>query len=286
MKSKLLMCMCSAAVVFASISFASGAADVYTGDKSVIDTKNAENGYITAKYTAGENRKIKVIVDKDGGSYTYDLNSKAQAESYPLQMGNGTYKVRVLQNTSGTKYVALQTVTFDVTLSNQFAPYLVSTQFVNYNSNSTAVKTAENLTGKMTDTTQKVDAIYGYVTDLLKYDNNRAATVQSGYVPNINSVVSEKKGICFDYAAVMASMLRSQNIPTKLVMGYVSPNGLYHAWNEVYIEGKGWIKTGEMTFNGKSWSLMDSTFLSGNKTNKTMVSFVKNQANYAVKNVY
>ncbi len=35
-------------------------------------------------------------------------------------------------------------------------------------------------------------------------------------------------------------MLRSIDIPTKLVMGYKNDIEKYHAWNEVYLDGK-WI---------------------------------------------
>ncbi len=35
----------------------------------------------------------------------------------------------------------------------------------------------------------------------------------AGYLPDVDSILQEKKGICFDYAALMATMLQSQNIP-------------------------------------------------------------------------
>lgn len=54
----------------------------------------------------------------------------------------------------------------------------------------------------------------------LTYDKKKAQTVQSGYLPNVDQVLASKTGICFDYAALMTAMLRSQGIPTKLVVGY------------------------------------------------------------------
>ena len=81
------------------------------------------------------------------------------------------------------------------------------------------------------------------------------------YTPDIEAIMSSRKGICFDYAAVMASMLRSQGIPTKLVMGYV-PQG-YHAWNEVYFEGVGWVIVASFRvaeINGSGYVMFDSTF--------------------------
>ena len=67
------------------------------------------------------------------------------------------------------------------------------------------------------------------------------------------------KGICFDYAALVAAMLRAQNIPTKLVVGTVSPGDLSHAWNLVYTKERGWIAI-KIYFSGGEWKLMDATF--------------------------
>ncbi|UUZ86988.1 transglutaminase-like domain-containing protein [Paenibacillus sp. P26] len=49
------------------------------------------------------------------------------------------------------------------------------------------------------------------------------------------------QGICYDASALFAAMLRSSGVPVKLVQGYAPGIRQYHAWNEVYLEGKGWI---------------------------------------------
>ena len=41
----------------------------------------------------------------------------------------------------------------------------------------------------------------------------RLKIVKSGYLPDVDKVFTENTGICFDYAAVMATMLRTQAIP-------------------------------------------------------------------------
>ena len=53
-------------------------------------------------------------------------------------------------------------------------------------------------------------------------------------------------------------MLRSQGIPCKIVTGYVSPDGVYHAWNMVWIDGS-W-KTVSFTVNPRDWTRVDLTF--------------------------
>ena len=52
--------------------------------------------------------------------------------------------------------------------------------------------------------------------------------MQSGYLPDVDEVLASQTGICFDYAAVMASMLRCERIPTRLEVGYMGE--VYHAW--------------------------------------------------------
>ena len=41
-----------------------------------------------------------------------------------------------------------------------------------------------------------------------------------GYIPNIEVVFYDEKLICHDYAVFFASMLRSLDIPAKLIKGY------------------------------------------------------------------
>ncbi|MBR5519897.1 MAG: transglutaminase domain-containing protein, partial [Clostridia bacterium] len=84
-----------------------------------------------------------------------------------------------------------------------------------------------------------------------------AASVQSGYLPDVDAVVAAKKGICFDYAAVMTAMLRGLGVPTKLVVGYCGTE--YHAWINVHVEGKGWVNE-VVFFDGSAWNHMDPTY--------------------------
>ena len=91
------------------------------------------------------------------------------------------------------------------------------------------------------------------------------------------------KGICFDYAALMAAMLRSQNVPVKLVVGYTG--GAYHAWINVYSEKDGWIE-GKVYFDGKEWKLMDPTFASSGKSSDNIMAYIGNGSNYTAKYLY
>lgn len=63
-----------------------------------------------------------------------------------------------------------------------------------------------------------------------------------------------RQGFCEHYAAAFAVMMRAAGVPTRVVTGYLggemNPAGDYmivrqsdaHAWNEVWLEGAGWIR--------------------------------------------
>ena len=89
---------------------------------------------------------------------------------------------------------------------------------MNFNPASAAVQKGAELSAGATDQIGVVTAIYNYVINNLTYDTAKAQSVQSGYLPNVDVVLAQHTGICFDYAALMTAMLRSQNIPTKLVV--------------------------------------------------------------------
>ncbi len=249
----------------------------------IIDYSNTEDGYVMVKYTKATNKTIKAQVQGPGGdTYTYTLRSGSY-EVLPLTEGDGEYKVTVFINVSGNKYATVASKTMDVELSSQFAPYLRPNQYVNYNASTKAVKKAASLTKKCKTDIAKVKKVYKYVVKNFKYDKKLAATVKTGYLPDLNKVYKKKKGICFDYAAIMTAMLRSQGVPTKLVVGYTG--NAYHAWINVYSQKKGWV-TGAIYFNGKKWKLMDPTFASTGKSSKSIMKYIGNGRNYKAKYSY
>ena len=259
---------------------------VYSGNGCYLDASNASDGYVMVKYTGSATKRIKVQVIADA-TYNYDLNLSGRFEAFPLQMGSGSYRIRFMQNTTGSSYRELYSSTIEVSLSNANTPYLYPNQQVNYNKNSKAVKKSFELCLGKTSEADKVKAIYSYVTDNIDYDYDLAAKINSGqvslYVPDVDSVLSSKKGICYDYAALTAAMLRAQGIPTMLVMGYVKPNNAYHAWNLIYLQNSGWIAV-NIYFDGKKWNLADTTYAASGGSD--IIDFIKNSNNYTTTKWY
>lgn len=257
---------------------------VYQNDKAVVDASNLAEGFVTVKYTGGKDVRIKVQINKAGQeAYSYNLNNKGAAETFPLTEGNGEYTIRVYENTTDTRYAQAYSCTVTMALRSEFSPFLYPNQYVNFTGSSKVVSKAAELTGASTSTLDKVKAVYHYAVDNISYDYDKAATVTFGYLPNVDQIMESKKGICFDYAAVMAAMLRSQGIPCKLVVGYAGE--IYHAWINVYVEGTGWIDQA-IYFDGQNWTLMDPTFVSSGNGSQEIMKYVTNGANYTQKYAY
>jgi len=261
---------------------------VFKNEKAQIDfTESNNTGTVKINVVAKTDKKVKVSIEKGDLKYTYDLNGTSKIESYPLQWGNGEYNVRVLiQASEPTKYSVALAQKFKIELKDDKAPFMNTNQHVNYSKDSKVVKKAAELVKDKKTELEKVEAIYKFVIDSLVYDTKLAETVQAGYLPSVDAVVDSGKGICFDYAAVLAAMLRSQGIPAKLVMGYVkvpnSKDAVYHAWNEFYLKDKGgWFKINEMKFDGKKFERVDPTFDSSNKSNKAAIKFIGDGNNYS-----
>ena len=230
---------------------------------AVIDYSNTVDGYVMVKYTEETKKGLKVQVTGPETTYTYTIKC-GEWVVFPLSDGNGDYKVKIYKNVVDKKYSLELSCSFGVKMKDEFAPFIRPNQYVNYeNAVDTMNKAAELVAGK-TELLDKVSTIYKFVVKHLVYDYDKAATVKSGYLPDLDKVLKEKKGICFDYAALMTGMLRSQNVPCKLVVGYA--NEAYHAWISVWSEDTGWIE-GVIFFDGVSWQRMDPTFASSSGKN-------------------
>ena len=250
----------------------------YGSEGVTIDASHISEGYIMVSYT-GTNEKVKLqITGPDEVVYTYDLHG--DYETFPLTAGSGSYTVGVFENIEGTSYSTLFTQTIDVKIDDEFGPYLYANQYVNFNGDSKVVEKAEELSKPCNDDLEVIEQVYNYMISNFTYDYDKAESVQSGYLPDVDKVFEAQTGICFDYAAIMAAMLRSQRIPTRLEVGYAGD--VYHAWISTYIEEQGWVN-GIIQFDGKNWELMDPTFAS---TSSKPEDFVTNTDEYITKFVY
>ena len=258
-----------------------GSADgtvVYGNDSVTIDASHTANGYVMADYT-GSNSKVKFrITGPDNVTYTYNLHDSY--ETFPLTSGNGDYLLEVFENIKGNRYSTLFSQNIQVSIENSFDPFLYANQYVNFSADSVVVAKGEELASSASTDVEIVENVYDYIITHFTYDYDKADSVQSGYLPDVDEIYRSNTGICFDYAAVMAAMLRTQQIPTRLEVGYMGD--AYHAWISTYITDKGWVN-GIIEFDGNDWKLMDPTFAS---TSSSPKDFLTDNDKYITKYVY
>ena len=260
---------------------ASGVA-VEENEKAIIDYSNITDGYVMVKFTAETEKRLKVQVKGPTTTYKYDIQV-GEWETFPLSDGNGTYQVTVFENADGNKYAAVLSVSAEVELKDEFAPFIRPNQYVDYGvATETRMLAAKLSVGKETEL-EKVQAVYEYVVNNITYDTELAENVKSGYLPVLDRVLESKKGICFDYAALMTGMLRSQSVPCKLVVGYAGE--VYHAWISVYTEKDGWIDNA-IYFDGTAWKRMDPTFAASGNRSEEIMKYIGDGSTYTVNKIY
>ncbi len=245
-----------------------------TGERVMLDLSAVSDGVVAV--SAQSDKRLKFQVVKGEETYNYNLASDGTPSIFPLQCGDGEYRFRVMENVVDKKYAELFSRTVDVKLSDPFAPFLRPSDYVNFNADSACVKKAAELAKTAGTPLGLVAAVYGFVCQTVRYDEELARTVKSGYLPVPDRTMLSGKGICFDYAALAASMLRSQGIPTRMVFGYVAPDQLYHAWNMFYTEETGWV-TVSFEVSANSWVRLDLTFAANGADSQ----FIGDGSNYA-----
>lgn len=249
----------------------------------VLDWSNTADGYIMIRYL-GDNGKVKVkTYGPTGSDYTYNLSLDGEYDVFPLSDGSGMYSVGVYENVSGNSYSTAFYYCMEAALKDEFAPFLLPNKYVDFTSDSLVAEIAAQITAASESALDKINAIYEYTISNISYDYELAENVQSGYVPDVDAVLENGEGICFDYAALMTAMLRSVGIPTKLVVGYTGD--LYHAWINTYTEESGWVEA-SIYFDGSQWKLMDPTFAANAGSSQEILEYIGNGANYTAKYLY
>lgn len=243
-----------------------------TDGRVKFDLSAVEEGYVAV--SAVSDKRLKFQVDT-GDIYYYDLKNDGTPSIFPLQSGNGHYVFRVCENIVESSYAYIAEASADVTMIDEFQPYLRTNDYVPYEKDSECVKLASQFASESYSALDVVDQVFRYVCQNVTYDKAKAENVQSGYVPDPDETLKTGKGICFDYASLTASMLRSQGIPTKLIFGYVSPNDVYHAWNMIYTKETGWI-VAEFKVDQNDWNRIDLTF----SANGADAQFIGDGGNY------
>lgn len=232
------------------------------------DLSTANQGYIGI-YSA-RSKRVKVQITKDGEKYIYTLEEAGEVAFLPLQMGSGKYQLTVYENTTENRYMELCTQELVAELVNEFVPFLHSNQYVSFTKQDESVRLAGKMAKEAESESDFVKAVYKYICSSIRYDNQLAESVQSGYLPQPDRTMELGKGICLDYSALAAAMLRSQGIPTRIIVGYMGEDALYHAWNAIYLQETGWITVG-IHISAEEWARIDLTLAATGDSQKIYV---------------
>lgn len=227
---------------------------VYEESGVTVDYSHTDQGYLMIK-SKPHDKRLKVRIGTDAQTYNYDLPSDEAWQVYSFQQGSGEYSIRVLENVDTNLYAELANTTVSVTLADENLPFLYPSQFVMYTADSEALVKARELTKDITSQRKVVDTLYDYIGQNYLYDYDKAATVQTGYLPVVDETLRTEKGICFDFSVLLAVMCRGENIPCKLVIGTLMPEDILHAWNSILIDGE--------------WQRYDPTFYGDTKHRET-----------------
>lgn len=247
-----------------------------------LDVSNISEGYFMVLYT-GSIPKVRVqVIAPDGTKNQPLLSIDGDYQAFPLTQGDGSYQINILENTMDTSYAVILSQTIDVTLSDQFKPFLYANQYVDYSSDTKAVSKASELASDTYSDLEVIQKIYHYVTENIVYDEAKAEQVKDGYLPSVDDTLAQGTGICFDYASLMTAMMRTQRIPTKLEIGY--SGDVKHAWISAYTKEQGWIDN-IIEFHGSTWTLMDPTLASSN-SKASVKKYVGDGSNYTLQYSY
>lgn len=110
------------------------------------------------------------------------------------------------------------------------------------------LKTAEEIAGYLTQNlitpTEKVRAIYYWISHNIKYDMGMIASNKSFTSTQelVDDVLKRRQGVCANYAELFHACCKSVGVESFVVSGFTSQNGkldeISHAWNAVLIDGK------------------------------------------------
>ncbi len=230
-----------------------------------INFDKAELGIVQVFYNNRLEKKMKLVVQLDDQKYIYNVFNNQGYVNYPLQLGDGIYRVTLYENTTGTKYKKITSKSALVELENENNVYLQSILEVNWNEEDESIVLADELVAAALEEKQSkvredlrekvtlsqdeiIEVIYDFVIHNIDYDYDKIDGLDYSYVPDNDATLELGTGICYDYSSLLASMLRSQGVPVKMTKGYAKTSDVYHAWNEIYLE------------NEERWIVVDTTY--------------------------
>lgn len=238
------------------------------GDASVdIDASHSSEGYIMIRYSGfADDIKIQII-GPDQNVYPYFLSDSGDFEAFPLVCGSGTYQIQVLKQTEKDTYDPVFTQSLDAAMNESYIPFLYPNQYVDYTATSKAILKGSELAANTASDLEVLQNVYQYITENMTCDIVKAADLSYRYLPDIDETFESGTGNCFDLAAVMTAILRSQKIPAKLEVSYTDET--LHARISANLRETGGAEH-IICFDGTTWKLQEPAALENTEDNTEM----------------
>jgi transglutaminase/protease-like cytokinesis protein 3 len=256
-----------------------------------VDLSNIMDGYLLIDYQGPYDRMGIDVSCMDANGVVHEMNSSINSDtdanvsnahvtpyfSYPvgsgwqgyaLPYGSGTYTIKArpyysTQKCSHAKDIA--TFTFDANFE-EVAPYQYRNAYSQYDENSISTSLATYLLsdamekkGRALTDKEKTEAIMTFVRANITQQSKANCSV----FPDIESALTTGRGKCNERASAAAAMLKSQGVPVKIIHGYVLRNQddkrIYHAWLNVYMDGK-WAMYDPTAFDTEVADPLDNYF--------------------------
>jgi len=181
-------------------------------------------------YIDSNGNKIQATIDKDefgNNIATFYVNPITQSR----------YNFNINAHIISQNKLILPNKKYD--LNNPITDYnefLVPTK--NIQSNRSEIITLANSIKTGNDAITEILGITNWVHQNITYDTKYADTVEDSV-----TVLSNRSGVCDEFANLTAALLRARGIPTRYISGYANSTLSWeaHAWVEAYVPGYGWI---------------------------------------------
>jgi hypothetical protein len=166
----------------------------------------------------------------------------------PIVYGSGPYEVYAEEKNADGRFEARALLKVNVELDEDTA-YLMSNKFLNYNDGMESVRYFKQLAAGAANRGEFISAVQQELALTLEYDEEKVAALErttlSSYIPDIEDTFLTRRGICYDFAALLCCVLRSNGIQARIAVGRCDLVDFLHSWVEVR--------------EGSEWKLMDPT---------------------------
>jgi len=215
---------------------------------------------VTACTPEGDSTEYKFMVSKDGQNQFFRA-PKNKEVLLPLPFGTGVYSITLLKQKLDDVFSIEKQYIVNHVSENEYIGLTCSDCVVNWHPDGDLAVTALNLTKGCMSEEEKVMVIRKFVVTTIEYDHDKIDRIPTDYLPNAEETFKTGNGLCYDYSVLFAAMLRINKIPAKVVKGYTTAVPVYHAWNEVFVDGE-WkiVDTTVDSYYLRKWSRLVKAF--------------------------